>query len=73
MVKFFKVGGMKFVRVGKLQISWCICGEKRAKPVKYKKVQSLRAARKAFNDALLREQGMFASKDWRDDLNTFTN
>jgi hypothetical protein len=31
----FKVGGMRFLRIGKLQISWCICTGRPKRQKKY--------------------------------------
>jgi hypothetical protein len=24
-MKYFKVGGLRFLRIGRVQISWCVC------------------------------------------------
>jgi hypothetical protein len=28
-MRYFKVGGLRFLRIGRLQLSWCVCRRKR--------------------------------------------
>lgn len=35
-MRYFKVGGMRFLRIGKLQVSWCICTGKPKRAKKYR-------------------------------------
>lgn len=35
-IKYSKHGGMRFLRIGRLQVSWCICKAKSNKGIMYK-------------------------------------
>ncbi len=48
-MKYFKVGGMRFLRIGKLQVSWCVCTGK-PKVRKPKRLSYIAAYRHGYYD-----------------------